>query len=69
VPRAYVVAGDRPGDPGRLARQLQEFVRARLSPHKYPREFRFVEELPKTASGKLDRKALRTPTQSVLEGE
>ncbi len=69
VPRAYVVAGAEPGDPERLARQLQEFVRARLSPHKYPREFRFVEELPKTASGKLDRKALRPPTQSVLEGE
>ena len=37
---------------------LQAFVRERLSPHKYPREVRFVDDLPKTPSGKLDRKAL-----------
>ena len=37
---------------------LQDFVRERLSPHKYPREVVFVDELPKTPSGKLDRKAL-----------
>jgi len=38
---------------------LQDFVRARLSPHKVPREVRIVDDLPKTPSGKLDRKALR----------
>ena len=54
VPRAYVVARER------LEEQaLQDFVRERLSPHKYPREVRFVEELPKTPSGKIDRKELR----------
>src|SRR5581483_9947833 len=41
------------------AGELQDFVRAELSPHKYPRAVRFVDELPKTASGKVDRKALR----------
>jgi benzoate-CoA ligase family protein len=54
VPRAYVVARA-PLD----ERALQDFVRERLSPHKYPREVRFVDDLPKTPSGKLDRKALR----------
>jgi acyl-coenzyme A synthetase/AMP-(fatty) acid ligase len=54
IPRAYVVAR-RPLE----ERALQEFVRERLSPHKYPREVRFVDDLPKTPSGKLDRKALR----------
>ena len=39
-------------------RSLQDFVRERLSPHMVPREVRFVDELPKTPSGKLDRKAL-----------
>ena len=53
-PRAYVVTRG-PVD----ERALQDFVRERLSPHKYPREVRFVADLPKTPSGKLDRKALR----------
>jgi benzoate-CoA ligase family protein len=40
-------------------RSLQDFVRERLAPHKVPREVRIVTDLPKTPSGKLDRKALR----------
>ena len=52
--RAYVVAREPVEE-----RALQDFVRERLSPHKYPREVRFVDDLPKTPSGKLDRKALR----------
>jgi benzoate-CoA ligase family protein len=57
LPCAWVVAR---GDSGEeLARDLQQFVREELSPHKYPRAVRFVDELPKTASGKVDRKALR----------
>jgi benzoate-CoA ligase family protein len=39
--------------------ELQDFLRARLSPHKVPRDVRFVEALPKTASGKVDRRLLR----------
>jgi benzoate-CoA ligase family protein len=38
---------------------LQDFVRGRLSPHKVPRVISIVPELPKTPSGKIDRKALR----------
>jgi benzoate-CoA ligase family protein len=38
---------------------LQDFVRGRLSPHKVPRVIEVVTELPKTPSGKIDRKALR----------
>jgi benzoate-CoA ligase family protein len=53
IPRAYVVVR-RPVQ----EQALQDFVRERLSPHKYPREVVFVDELPKTPSGKLDRKAL-----------
>jgi benzoate-CoA ligase family protein len=51
--RAFVVLRE-PVD----ERSLQDFVRERLSPHKVPREVRFVDDLPKTPSGKLDRKAL-----------
>ncbi len=58
LPGAWVVVrGDPAGDD--LAAELQDFVRRELSPYKYPREVRFVAELPKTASGKVDRKALR----------
>jgi benzoate-CoA ligase family protein len=58
LPRAYVVLrGAAASD--ELARELQDFVRARLSPYKYPREVEFVRELPKTASGKVDRRTLR----------
>jgi benzoate-CoA ligase family protein len=53
VPRAYVVVRQPVEE-----RALQDFVRERLSPHKYPREVVFVDDLPKTPSGKLDRKAL-----------
>jgi benzoate-CoA ligase family protein len=57
VPAAYVVA--RVDGSADLAAALQEHVRSHLAPHKYPREVRFVHDLPKTPSGKLDRRALR----------
>jgi benzoate-CoA ligase family protein len=56
-PRAFVVL--RPGA-NADAEALRLHVKATLSPHKYPRDVRFVDELPKTASGKLDRRALAT---------
>jgi benzoate-CoA ligase len=39
--------------------ELQNFVKSRLTPHKYPREIAFVSELPKTATGKIQRFKLR----------
>jgi acetyl-CoA synthetase len=41
-----------------LASQLQSFARSRLSKHEYPREIEFVDELPKTSSGKIKRSEL-----------
>ena len=63
--RAHVVL--RPGVAGseELARALQDHVRTHLSPHKYPRDVRFVAELPKTPSGKVDRLALRAELEAV----
>jgi acetyl-CoA synthetase len=43
-----------------LARELQDFVKAETAPYKYPRRIRFVDELPKTTSGKIHRAALRS---------
>ena len=56
IAKAYVVA-ERAG-PG-LAQVLQDWVGARLSRHEYPRAIEFVDELPKTPAGKIDRRALR----------
>ena len=39
--------------------ELKEFVKARLAPYKYPRYIEFVDELPKTATGKIQRFRLR----------
>ena len=55
-PRAYVVLreGAAP-DPD----ALRDHVREHLSPHKRPRDVRFLDTLPRTGSGKVDRRALR----------
>jgi benzoate-CoA ligase family protein len=63
--RAHVVLRAGVAGSEELARALQDHVRARLSPHKYPRDVRFVAELPKTPSGKIDRLALRAELEAV----
>lgn len=56
--KAVVVMNNRAFDAGDATRMLQDYVKARLLPYKYPREVRFVDELPKTGTGKIDRQAL-----------
>jgi acyl-coenzyme A synthetase/AMP-(fatty) acid ligase len=56
VVRAVVVL--RPGRSA-TARELQEHVKARTAPYKYPRIVEFADDLPKTASGKVRRALLR----------
>ena len=47
-------------EPGEvLAAELREHVRRQTAPYKYPRRVEFADELPKTASGKVRRAALR----------
>ena len=51
------------GGGGAFGRErLQQFVKDRLLPHKYPRIVEFVADLPKTGTGKIDRQALRAGT-------
>jgi len=59
-PYAFVVLkpGRRPGDDVR-AEELQAFVRDKIAAYKYPRWIEFVPELPKTATGKIQRFRLR----------
>jgi acyl-coenzyme A synthetase/AMP-(fatty) acid ligase len=58
-PRAFVVLKDRSAASDALAEELKAFVKGRLAPYKYPRWLVFVDELPKTATGKIQRYRLR----------
>lgn len=59
--KAYVVikSDQIPADDQVLKEELQNHVRRRLSTHAFPREIEFVDELPKTPSGKIQRFILR----------
>ena len=59
IVKAFVVLRQGREPSGALAAELQQHVRARLSLHAYPREIEFMPELPKTASGKVQRFLLR----------
>jgi len=56
---AYVVLKSGQVGDAALIQTLQLFVKDTLAPHKYPREIRFLPELPKTATGKIQRFKLR----------
>ena len=56
--RAAVVMKDRTFEADGTTRALQDFVKQKLVPYKYPREIHFLDELPKTGTGKIDRQAL-----------
>jgi acyl-coenzyme A synthetase/AMP-(fatty) acid ligase len=59
VVRAVVVLRDGFSPSDELATQLQDHVKRETAPYKYPRIVDFAPELPKTASGKIKRAALR----------
>jgi len=59
APKAFVVAKSEIHTDEVLARELQEFLKSRIAPYKYPRLIEFVAELPKTAAGKILRRELR----------
>jgi acyl-coenzyme A synthetase/AMP-(fatty) acid ligase len=59
VVRAIVVLRDGYEPSKQLASELQEHVKRETAPYKYPRIVEFATELPKTASGKIKRAALR----------
>jgi benzoate-CoA ligase len=58
-PMAFVVVRDGVAAHPDLAKELQQFVRERLADYKRPRWVEFVPELPKTATGKIQRFRLR----------
>jgi acyl-coenzyme A synthetase/AMP-(fatty) acid ligase len=59
VVKAYVVLGDGWEASDGLIKDIQNHVKSITAPYKYPRRIAFVAQLPKTATGKVSRKALR----------
>jgi acetyl-CoA synthetase len=65
IVKAFIVlaAGHEPSS--ELAEEIKAFVRERLSAYAYPREIEFIDELPKTLTGKIRRVELRERSASA----
>ncbi|MGQ0538725.1 MAG: AMP-binding protein [Gemmatimonadaceae bacterium] len=61
--KAYVVLRQGYLPNADLVKALQDFVKAQIAPYKYPRALEFVDTLPRTATGKLQRYRLREPAR------
>ncbi len=61
--KAVIVLRSGFGGSPELVKELQDFVKARIAPYKYPRAVEFVDALPRTATGKLQRFRLRETPQ------
>jgi 2-aminobenzoate-CoA ligase len=69
--KAFVVLTDEAKasgtDEDTLIHQLQDHVKARIAPYKYPRAIEFIDSLPRTSTGKVQRFRLRTPADGTAE--
>jgi len=59
IVKAYIVLQPGETPTAALVEEIQSHVRARLAPYEYPREIEFIEALPMTTTGKIQRKELR----------
>lgn len=59
IVKAFVILHDKTRATDKLVKDIQQHTKMVAAPYKYPREIEFVEELPKTQSGKIKRKELR----------
>ncbi len=59
IVQAHVVVAEGVEKDANLIKLLQDHVKATIAPYKYPRDIQFVDALPKTATGKIQRFALR----------
>jgi acetyl-CoA synthetase len=67
IVKAFIVLqpGNDPSD--RLIEEIQNHVRGRLAPYEYPREIEFIDALPMTTTGKVQRKELRRREEANLK--
>ena len=59
IVKAFVALSDSSSANDELIAEMQDFVKSQISAFKYPRAIEFVDELPHTATGKIQRGALR----------
>jgi 2-aminobenzoate-CoA ligase len=59
IVKAFVVLTEEKAASDLLRRELQDYVKSRIAPYKYPRVIEFVAELPHSSTGKLQRSQLR----------
>ncbi len=59
IVKAFVVPADASAKTDETVTELQDFVKSQISAFKYPRAVEFVDDLPLTATGKIQRGALR----------
>lgn len=59
IVKAYVVLRDKKDATAETAKTLQDFVKAEIAPYKYPRAIEFIDALPRTETGKVQRFKLR----------
>jgi len=59
IPKAYVVLKPDDASRGTGAEAIMDFVAERVAPHKRIREIEFIDQIPKSASGKILRRVLR----------
>jgi acetyl-CoA synthetase len=63
--KAFVVLNDTACDAEAATKALQDYVKQKLLPYKYPRVIQFLDALPKTGTGKIDRQALSKTTPAA----
>ena len=66
IVKAFVVLQPGNAPSAQLIEQIQNHVRGRLAPYEYPREIEFIDALPMTTTGKVQRKELRKREESKL---
>lgn len=68
IVKAYIVLTDDIAGTSATRNDIQAFVKRELSAHEYPRELRFIDELPLTVTGKVQRMRLRELDRREREG-
>jgi len=63
--KAYVVLAEGHAGNAALVETLQAHVKARLAPYEYPKEIEFIDALPMTTTGKVQRRLLRLREQEL----
>src|SRR5262249_23760267 len=69
IVKAFIVLAPGRAGSAALAAELQEHVRGRLAPYEYPKEIEFLDALPMTTTGKVQRRVLRLREEERKKGK